>query len=98
VEAAESLIARLNERIETALRPLIPAGHPVALIGFPSHANVGDSAIWLGETTYLRRHRNRIVYVCDPWSYSRAEAERRQLRRPVSREPAPSRARDRRFS
>jgi exopolysaccharide biosynthesis predicted pyruvyltransferase EpsI len=77
VEAAESLIARLNERIETALRPLIPAGHPVALIGFPSHANVGDSAIWLGETTYLRRHRNRIVYVCDPWSYSRAEAERR---------------------
>ena len=77
VEAAESLIARLTERIETVLRLLIPAGHPVALIGFPFYTNVGDSAIWLGEMAYLRRNRNRIVYACHPSSYSPDEARRR---------------------
>jgi pyruvyl transferase EpsO len=39
--------------------------------------NSGDSAIWLGELEFLRRNRNRLVYVCDPWSYSPREAEKR---------------------
>lgn len=32
---------------------------PFALLDFPDHANVGDSAIWLGTTAYFRAHRGR---------------------------------------
>jgi exopolysaccharide biosynthesis protein PssK len=71
------LIADLKRELEISLEPLIPRGKPVALLDFPSHMNVGDSAIWLGELAFLRRNRNRIVYICDPWSYSPREAERR---------------------
>ncbi len=71
------LIAALKRRIETSLAPLIPNGKPVALLDFPWHMNSGDSAIWLGELAFLRRNRNRVVYLCDPWSYSPREAERR---------------------
>jgi exopolysaccharide biosynthesis predicted pyruvyltransferase EpsI len=71
------LIAALMRKIETSLEPLIPRGKPVALLDFPWHMNSGDSAIWLGELAFLRRNRNRVVYLCDPWSYSPREAERR---------------------
>jgi exopolysaccharide biosynthesis predicted pyruvyltransferase EpsI len=30
---------------------------PFCLLDFPNHRNVGDSAIWLGATTYFREHR-----------------------------------------
>ena len=32
---------------------------PFALLDFPDHANVGDSAIWLGTTAYFSAHRGR---------------------------------------
>jgi exopolysaccharide biosynthesis predicted pyruvyltransferase EpsI len=32
---------------------------PFALVDFPDHANVGDSAIWSGTTAYLSAHRGR---------------------------------------
>lgn len=32
---------------------------PFALVDFPDHANVGDSAIWVGTTAYFRAHRGR---------------------------------------
>jgi pyruvyl transferase EpsO len=32
---------------------------PFALLDFPNHANVGDSAIWLGTMAYCRDHRGR---------------------------------------
>ena len=41
-----------------------------ALIDFPNHSNVGDSAIWLGEINYLRERKCRIMYACDAESYS----------------------------
>lgn len=52
----EELVRRLQERAAEALRA---AGgeEPFALLDFPDHRNVGDSAIWLGETAYFRRHR-----------------------------------------
>lgn len=52
-ETARACIARLQARLDEHLAPLI--GHrPVALVDYPDHANVGDSAIWLGETAWLR--------------------------------------------
>lgn len=50
---SKQLIADLQDRIDSTLRPLIPAGC-VALVDFPDYANVGDSAIWLGEIEFLR--------------------------------------------
>ena len=35
--------------LHEVLAPLLPPGSPIALRDFPSHANVGDSAIWLGQ-------------------------------------------------
>lgn len=50
----------LYETIQSILNPLIPKGTSVALFDFPNHANVGDSAIWLGEESYLKKH-NRVL-------------------------------------
>jgi exopolysaccharide biosynthesis predicted pyruvyltransferase EpsI len=44
---------------------------PFALLDFPDHANVGDSAIWLGTTVYFSAHRGRAPrYVSSIDSFS----------------------------
>jgi pyruvyl transferase EpsO len=53
--------------VQDVLDPLIPYGAQVALFDFPNYANVGDSAIWLGEEAYLRMRkdlRTRVVDDC----------------------------------
>jgi exopolysaccharide biosynthesis predicted pyruvyltransferase EpsI len=46
---------------------------PFALVDFPDHANVGDSAIWLGTTVYFSAHRGRQPrYVSSIGSFSEA--------------------------
>ncbi len=65
------LIPSLIRTIDEVLGPRVPAGEPCALLHFPSSANAGDNAIWLGETTYLRRAGARIVYTCEVATYSR---------------------------
>lgn len=54
-------------RIHAVLGPLIMPGAPIALLDFPSHANVGDSAIWLGELEYLGTYHKKspLVWVSD---------------------------------
>lgn len=64
------LIAELATKLDDILAPLLPIGQPCALLDFPAYANVGDSAIWLGEIEYLRRRNVRIVYACDIATYS----------------------------
>jgi exopolysaccharide biosynthesis predicted pyruvyltransferase EpsI len=56
----DSLMRRNEEVIATqvalsmdVLGKLLPFGTPYALIDFPDHSNVGDSAIWLGEVEIL---------------------------------------------
>ncbi len=64
------LIAALRRRIEETLRPLLAGGGPVALLEFPHHPNVGDSAIYLGELACLAAlGRSPPAYVCDFRSY-----------------------------
>jgi pyruvyl transferase EpsO len=67
----QQLTAALADGIDAALRACLPPGSPCALLDFPNHANVGDSAIWLGETDWLRRNGHPIVYSCDLETYSR---------------------------
>jgi exopolysaccharide biosynthesis predicted pyruvyltransferase EpsI len=50
-----AVIASLDARIEACLGPLLEPGRPFALVDFPAHANVGDSAIWMGEIAFFRR-------------------------------------------
>lgn len=59
-------ISELMERISQTLVPImavVPARF--ALLDFPDHENVGDSAIWLGELSYFRmKHHSSPAYVC----------------------------------
>lgn len=49
-----------------------------ALVDFPNHTNVGDSAIWLGELAALEDlGLGAPVYVCDLETYSARELRRR---------------------
>jgi pyruvyl transferase EpsO len=66
-----AVIAALMQQVDAVLRPLLPAGGPCALLHFPRSGNAGDSAIWLGTATYLRRIGARIVYACEVATYSR---------------------------
>lgn len=55
------VIDRLQAAIDAALATLLPqlAAEPFALLDFPDHGNVGDSAIWLGELAWLKRRAGR---------------------------------------
>src|SRR5262245_16129596 len=68
--SGEAVVRSLYARIDEVLGPLLSPGTPCALLDFPNHANVGDSAIWLGETEWLRRQGLRLVYSCDLATYS----------------------------
>lgn len=62
-------IESLRARYSASVDGLIPEASSVALLNYPNHSNVGDSAIWLGEIEYLHHRRCVIEYVCDLVSY-----------------------------
>lgn len=68
----ESLIAGLRRQIDAVLGHRIREGTRCALVDYPNHANVGDSAIWLGEIDFLSRRKASLVYVCDKETYRRS--------------------------
>lgn len=55
---------------------LIP-GLPTALLDFPDHSNVGDSAIWAGEIIGLREAGHDLRYTCDVTSFNEIALRRR---------------------
>lgn len=64
-------VSRLAWKIDEVLTPLLNVARRVALLDFPNHNNVGDSAIWLGERRFLRRGGVEVVYACDVRTYDR---------------------------
>jgi exopolysaccharide biosynthesis predicted pyruvyltransferase EpsI len=68
--SVDSLMASLSQRVDDSLKPLLEGQRQCALLDFPNHANVGDSAIWLAQERYVRRAGLRVVYRCDANSYS----------------------------
>ncbi|GGB40865.1 exopolysaccharide biosynthesis protein [Sphingomonas metalli] len=59
------VIAGQQAALDTAYRGFVGAGDRYALLDFPDHPNVGDSAIWLGEIALLRAVTGRDPdYVC----------------------------------
>ena len=70
--ARDAEIRRLQEAAADALRG-VGGNAPFALVDFPDHANVGDSAIWVGTTAYFRDHRGQEPrYVASVDSFSEA--------------------------
>lgn len=66
-----ALIESLRAAIHAVLDPLLAPASRVALLDFPAHSNVGDSAIWLGTLAYLRAIGKPVCYTCDSRTYSR---------------------------
>jgi pyruvyl transferase EpsO len=72
-------LERLQSDIDRALAPELDGVHSLALVDFPDHPNVGDSAIYLGELEWLRaRHGIAPGYVCGAGNFS-ADALRRAV-------------------
>jgi exopolysaccharide biosynthesis predicted pyruvyltransferase EpsI len=67
---SHTLITELQSEIDRVIGPYLEGVENFALVDFPNHPNVGDSAIWLGEETYLEEKLGRAPsYVCtyDTW-------------------------------
>jgi len=63
--------------LEMLYRRHARAGEPYALLDFPDHPNVGDSAIWLGEVRSLRAVTGAgPAYACAWHEYDAAALER----------------------
>jgi pyruvyl transferase EpsO len=70
-------IERLQTEITRTLAPELDGVRSFALVDFPDHPNVGDSAIYLGEVEWLRRYRSLVPrYVCSVYDFSAAELQR----------------------
>ena len=63
LETSRQTISRLQHEIDEALAPLVPR-KKCALLDFPHHPNVGDSAIWVGEHMFLSKLGVKPAYVC----------------------------------
>ena len=74
--AHKAIVASLKQRVEDVLEPILSRGGAYALLDFPNYANVGDSAIWLGEQSFLRGIGASISYTCDIVTYSQEDLAR----------------------
>lgn len=80
---AVPIVHRLRDRIRATLQPLVRDCTDCALMDFPDHSNVGDSAIWVGELAWLAESGVRIRYRCDVKSYDRTQLERAARTGPI---------------
>jgi pyruvyl transferase EpsO len=61
------VVAAQQSALDWLYRSLLGPGDRYALLDFPDHANVGDSAIWLGETRMLRQVTGRDPCFTSTW-------------------------------
>jgi exopolysaccharide biosynthesis protein PssK len=72
ITGEEEVLQQLQRTALAELRD-IQVEAPFCLLDFPNHPNVGDSAIWLGTTIYLREHRGaEPSYVASLRAFSEA--------------------------
>jgi len=75
---ADPTLGRLREELARCLRAeLLEARSPVALLDFPNHGNVGDSAIWLGQRRLLRELDLPVAYASSAAAFDTTALERR---------------------
>lgn len=68
IEGVRQAVDQIQNETLAELKKYIPAG-PAALVDFPSHQNAGDSLIFAGEISYLKRMGVAIDYLCDAYRY-----------------------------
>ena len=70
--APAAFVTGLRDHLLRGLAPLVAGAPAIALLDFPAHANVGDSAIWLGALEALRvLEAPAPSYTCDSDHYDR---------------------------
>ncbi len=75
---ADAVVTAVRDTLLSALSPLLAEVPSVALLDFPAHGNVGDSAIWLGAHAALRAlGAPSPSYTCDAETYDRDALRRR---------------------
>ena len=67
---SRSLIETLGQRLAKSVGAVVSRSGPVALLDFPNHNNIGDTAIWLGERTLLHTLGLEVAATADESSYS----------------------------
>ena len=68
----DHVIRTARDLLLATLAPLVADSPAIALLDFPSHGNVGDSAIWLGALAALRAvGAPPPAYTCDADTYDR---------------------------
>lgn len=73
-----TLLSSLRSSLAGVVQPLVAGAPSIALLDFPAHSNVGDSAIWLGCLQLLREmDLPEPCYSCDTESYDRDTLARR---------------------
>lgn len=76
-ESFNRIIHAEREMLLAELARFLSPGEKYALVDFPDHSNVGDSAIWLGEISLLRKLSGELPsYVCTHSDYDRHALER----------------------
>ena len=68
-EAAAALEGARSTLEQVWTTMLADPGQLVAVVDFPDHGNVGDSAIWLGERRLLAAGAAVVAYVCSTATY-----------------------------
>jgi len=81
-EDARSL-SLIRGQTRKILEDVVGSGTTVALLDFPSHHNVGDSMILMGEASYLAQGDNVTGYVADITRYDQATLRRRVPNGPI---------------
>jgi exopolysaccharide biosynthesis predicted pyruvyltransferase EpsI len=65
MKQANEIIIDTNNKIDQCLSKYIYKNEELAILDFPNIKNVGDSAIWLGEISYLnKKFHKKPSYVC----------------------------------
>ena len=76
-------LSLIRDQTRKILDEVVGANTTVALLDFPSHQNVGDSMIFMGETSYLAQGGNVIGYVTDIFRYDHMTLRRRVPNGPI---------------
>jgi len=72
-----NVINKQVQKLQQILSSFVSYGDDYALIDFPDHSNVGDSAIWLGEVVLLKHLTGNFPkYVSDLHNFDAAELVR----------------------
>ena len=71
---SKDIIKRLCDVIDSTLSSSISSeNQKIALVDFPKHSNVGDSAIALGELEWFKKNSHlKLAYICDIKRYDRS--------------------------